>query len=242
MPECKRAVSSPDHSRRVSPELVLVDPELAARERADLSLPVAPLERVAPEVPDPGDPGGELTATPAPELERQLEQLQWHRRRSWPRLAGTAAVVAASLLLLDVRVEVGKSPASAEPTSPGITAPARPSQRPVSPAPASPRPKSVRPKSSSGPERDLSPKLESRRFAWAPVKGAVGYRIEIREGTKLIFARETTRPEVEIPRTWKRAGVEHALRPGEYRWYVWPIIAGLRSTKAVVQASLTIPE
>lgn len=153
-------------------------------------------------------------------------------------------MIVTSLLLLDVRVEVGKSPASAEPTSPGITAPApvTPSEPPVSPAPVSPRPKSVQPKSSSGRKPDLSPKLQSRRFAWAPVKGATSYRVEIRRGSKLIFARETTRPEVEIPRTWKRAGVKHALRPGEYRWYVWPIVAGRRSTKATVQASLSIPE
>jgi hypothetical protein len=242
MPECERAVSSPEHSRRVSPELVLVDPELAARERASLSLPVAPLARVAPEAPSRGDVVDESAVTPAAEIEQQPERLQWHRRRPWPLLAGAAAVIVGSLLLLDVRVEVGKSPASAEPTSPGITAPALPSEPPVSPSPVSPRPKSARPRSSSGPKRDLSPKLQSRRFAWAPAKGATGYRVEIRKGSKLIFARETTRPEVEIPRTWKRDGVKHALRPGEYRWYVWPIVAGSRSTKAIVQASLSIPE
>jgi hypothetical protein len=99
----------------------------------------------------------------------------------------------------------------------------------------------VPPNSPSRTKRDASPKLQARRFAWAPVKDAGGYWVEIRKGSTLIFARETKRPEIEIPRTWKRSGVRQVLRPDEYRWYVWPIVAGRRSTKAVVQASLSIP-
>jgi hypothetical protein len=30
------------------------------------------------------------------------------------------------------------------------------------------------------------------------------------------------------------------LEPGDYRWYVWPIVAGTRGTKAIVQTTLTI--
>lgn len=230
MPEPELAVSSPDQSRGVSPELVLVDPELAVRERERLSVRLAALQPVEAEIRSPGVAEGRSPGTPAVETPSRSETRR--RSRSLPLLVGTAAAIVVSLLLLDVRVEVGKSPASAESQTPSPDGAALPSTPPVSPAPRSP---------SSPLKPHPSPKLQDRRFAWAPVKQATGYRVEIHRGPTRIFARETTRPEIEIPRTWKRSGVRQTLRPGEYRWYVWPIVAGRRSTKAVVQASLSIP-
>jgi hypothetical protein len=73
------------------------------------------------------------------------------------------------------------------------------------------------------------------------VKGASGYRVEIRRGPSRIFVRETKKPEATVPPTWRLDGRRQALRPGEYRWYVWAIVSGRRSARAVVQASLSIP-
>jgi hypothetical protein len=73
------------------------------------------------------------------------------------------------------------------------------------------------------------------------VKGASRYRVEIHRGSTRIFWRETKKPEVTVPRAWTLEGRQQVLRPGEYRWYVWPIVSGRRSTRAVVQASLSIP-
>jgi hypothetical protein len=235
MRELEQEVNS-DLGRTSSPELVLVDPELAARARASLAIHPAPPRSVTP-VRSSQLAEDESLEAPPPAAKKQHGPTRWPGRRSWPLMAGTAAAIVATLLLLDVRVEVGKSPASAEPATLDLPPPALPSLPPISPTqPAS----TSEPRSATKPPS--SPKLEPRRFAWAPVQGATAYRIEIRRGSMLIFARETTRPEIEIPRAWKRAGVTQTLRPGEYRWYVWPIVSERRSTKAVVQASLSIPE
>jgi hypothetical protein len=72
------------------------------------------------------------------------------------------------------------------------------------------------------------------------VAGATGYRIELFRGSNLIYATDTTKPEVSIPSEWRHAGSRESLSPGGYRWYVWPLRSGLRETRAVVQARLTV--
>ena len=79
-----------------------------------------------------------------------------------------------------------------------------------------------------------------RRFAWAPVAGATGYHVEFfRESTR-IQSVDTTRPEYALPVTWVHGGRRHRLEPGAYRWYVWPIVSGLRQSRATVQADLLV--
>ncbi len=142
------------------------------------------------------------------------------RARAWRLPVGAAAAIVVVLLLLDVRVEVGESPASAE----SRTELSAPSEQPV-PGPASP----------------ADAELQVRRFAWAPAAGASRYRVEIFEGPTRIFVAETTRPQIAVPKSWRYAGAARVLRPGEYRWYVWPIVSGRRASRALVQASLSIP-
>lgn len=204
----------------VSPELVLVDPELGARERARLPEPVVDSRLVSAEVglgPTSHHPVRTLKAS-SPTSAGGRPSL---RRQSWRVPTGVAAAIVVGLLLLDVRVEVGRSPAAAETSS------ALPAATPEAAPPA--------------PSRDPSPQSEVRRFAWARVKGAARYHIEIHRGQMRIFVRETRKPEVTVPRAWILDGQPQALRPGEYRWYVWPIVSGRRAGQAVVQASLSIP-
>ena len=227
----------------VSPELALVDPELAASERQSLPVPVALLALAAPEARasarnDGAAPESPPMASPARE-ERREARVQRRRRRMLPLLAGVAAALVATLLLLDIRVGVGPSRPSVEPTTPDPAKSATPSNPRSLPKKL---PSRSKPQSSPKLQVRPSPKLQVRRFAWAPVKGATGYRVEIHDGSRLILARKTNRPEVVVPRTWRNAGTRQALRPGKYLWYVWPIESGRRSTRAVVQATLSIPD
>jgi len=82
---------------------------------------------------------------------------------------------------------------------------------------------------------------EPRRFAWAPVDGAVGYRLELFRGDNQVFETRTKQPVYQLATRWRHNGQTETLTTGEYRWYVWPILANGQSGAAVVQASLTVP-
>ena len=82
---------------------------------------------------------------------------------------------------------------------------------------------------------------EPKRFAWAPVNGAVGYRLELFRGDKQVLEVRTTTPAYELPARWRHAGRNQTLTKGDYRWYVWPLRPGGPAAVAVVQARLTVP-
>jgi hypothetical protein len=133
-----------------------------------------------------------------------------------------------SLLLFDVRVEVGERPASADSSASPVGV------HDKSPAPAGkPRP----PARISG---KATSRATERRFAWAPVQGASGYHVEFFRGATRVFAKETTRPLLNVPAAWTLEGTDQTLRPGTYGWYVWPIIGGRRQSRAIVQTTVSI--
>jgi hypothetical protein len=72
------------------------------------------------------------------------------------------------------------------------------------------------------------------------VAGAGGYHVEFFLGSKKVFAADTERPEIALPPRWRFGGVERTLVPGDYRWYVWPVVSGRRAAEAVVQARLAV--
>jgi hypothetical protein len=115
------------------------------------------------------------------------------------------------------------------------------------PAIAEPQPPAVRTGATEGanepPARTRSPSTRAgtRRFAWPPVAGATGYHVELFKGPALVFRNEATKPEILIPRRWRFDGRPRKLEPGEYRWYVWPVVNGRRKASAIVQARLVVP-
>ncbi len=213
----------------VSPELVLVDPQLALRARASLATPVRAVHSrssafaVRPQM--------SLVIAAEPSRERApYDDLVARRRKqsAWLTVCVALGIVVA-ILLSDVRVELGHPSEAADRNAERAdrVMPVRPSkprsrdsQRPVSQAPSA---------------------ATVRRFAWAPADGASGYRFELFRGSSMIFTAETSRPELLLPASWRIAGERQTLRGGEYRWYVWPLVAGARSPAAIVQASLVIP-
>jgi hypothetical protein len=82
---------------------------------------------------------------------------------------------------------------------------------------------------------------DTRRFAWAPVEGAVGYRVELFRGDKQVLIANTRSPVYELASRWRHRGRAERLIPGSYRWYVWPVLRDGRAGTAVVQAKLSIP-
>ena len=86
-----------------------------------------------------------------------------------------------------------------------------------------------------------TPTLEPKRFAWAPVDGAVGYRFELFRGDKQVLEVRTTTPAYELESSWRHGGKTETLTPGGYKWYVWPIFSSGPAAAAVVQARLSVP-
>jgi hypothetical protein len=82
---------------------------------------------------------------------------------------------------------------------------------------------------------------EPKRFAWAPVDGAVGYRFELFRGAKQVLEARTKAPVFELASRWRHAGRTETLTKGDYRWYVWPLLPSGPAAVAVVQARLTVP-
>jgi hypothetical protein len=91
------------------------------------------------------------------------------------------------------------------------------------------------------PRRSTGGANRARRFAWPPVAGATGYHVELFKRSALIFRAETRRPEILIRRRWRFNRRLRRLEPGEYRWYVWPLVGRQRIAKAIVQAKLVVP-
>ncbi|HEX5582485.1 hypothetical protein [Gaiella sp.] len=134
-----------------------------------------------------------------------------------------------------------KAPAAKQPVAP------KQSSAPKHPATASQNPKS---KPASSPEHARTGKYPTakkpaapppRRFAWAPVDGAVGYRVELFRGTKQVLEQRTKDPVFELVSPWSHSGRSEKLSSGSYRWYVWPVFSNGPAAQAVVQAQLRVP-
>jgi hypothetical protein len=207
-------LTAPGDTTSVSPELALVDPGLAERAREQLPAPPDTLEALALSEPRPLAPP--------------------RRRRRW---AGRVVTWTAMLgLLAGAGFVVGSRADLETPTA----TPDRPSMEAQTPAAQPSKPvkePAARPRT---PSPSSGAAAQPRRFAWVPVAGATGYHVELFRGRALIFRRETTRPEILIRRSWRFNGRRQALRPGAYRWYVWPRVNGRRNAEAVVQAELVV--
>jgi hypothetical protein len=68
------------------------------------------------------------------------------------------------------------------------------------------------------------------RLAWAPVKGAAYYNVQLFRGTRVLVAWPAT-TSLQLQRTWVMNGRRYRLRPGRYRWYVWPGFGRLAANK-----------
>jgi hypothetical protein len=81
----------------------------------------------------------------------------------------------------------------------------------------------------------------ARTFAWAPASGAAAYHVEIRRGNRIVYSTRTraTRISVRLRTVGQRTA---PLRPGTYRWYVWPLLGHARRRGAAVVATTFVVE
>ena len=181
----------------VSPELVLVDRELADRVLPWLREPDDTLARIeervhasrraalaqrSVEIPLQAQP---RVVEPRPRMARPPSSRRGSRRR---RPAAFAGVVAAATLivglLLGVRIDLAGNPAGADTTV--VT---------TVPAPVVPETETSSPEPEPSPSQRHSrkPKPQPQRFAWAPVPDASAYHVELFLGSSRVFATDTVR-------------------------------------------------
>jgi hypothetical protein len=87
-------------------------------------------------------------------------------------------------------------------------------------------------------------KPEPKTFAWVPVRGARSYVVEFAGQGGEIYLSKTRVPRLKLAAFWTYRGRRHALRPGVYHWYVWPIVRtarGFHRGRAAVSSTLTVP-
>jgi hypothetical protein len=234
-----------------SPELVLVDPDLAEVARASLPASTDTIANLG----DAARVRALRRLSYGAEQSNDVEEAEFARRAaSWRMVfAVGAGVVVTTVLAASVLHGNGREPEATQTltasvsdvqTSPTVTAPAttpspKPqSPKPQSPKPQSPKPQSPKPRSASGPPPRSAP--VPRTFAWAPVDRASGYRFELFRESSLVLRRDTRAPRLSVPTRWTFGGKERRLSRGTYRWYVWAVVDGKRGSSAIVQAALQV--
>jgi hypothetical protein len=95
---------------------------------------------------------------------------------------------------------------------------------------------SVTPDASIGlvPERGARLK-RAPMLTWPRLKGAAYYNVQLFRGKRKLLTRWPGHAHFQLTRSWTFNGEQMRLRPGKYRWYVWP---GFGSRKAHKYGSL----
>jgi len=204
----------------VSPELALVDPELA--ERASALLPDAPGIRIARR-----QETIELIPLSVPAIPA--------RKRLRPALA-IASILLGAALVAGIGSAVALSVLDREPAAQSgapVAKPTMPSTQ-ASPAPQPPTAPS---------NRSESNVVELPRFVWPAEPGADGYRVAIYRAGGQIYEVDVTAASFELSRSWTYGGRFYTLSRGTYRWVVWPMFKSgstMRLGPAIVSARYTV--
>lgn len=204
------ALAELDAPRRISPELVLVDPELAAVARRSLPLATA--------------------ITPAGLPAHQDETMDVDSSKaSAPLRIALAGSVLLNLALLGAACAVALTDAPTS-TPTHVEAPVVAVSTAVAPAPVARSPASGRhgktpvpPKLVRSVGRPASTHAGPVRVVlrWKPVVAAKYYDFVLwRDGRRILDLYPRT-PDVRVPLTWSRDGRRLTLAPGTYKWWAF---------------------
>ena len=210
-------------SSAVSPELALVDADLAHELRARLTDPAPPSRSpVVETVPAQAALAGRLRE----ELEPEPRQPTPESGRRYRNLGVLGFVALGALLTVLVRNEARPSAldriasVAADPSAQAQATEQRVRNEAVA--------------AGSTPARQT--------FVWAPERSAAAYEFQLFRGDHRIYRARVADPRLVVPGRWRQGGRTYAMTAASYRWYVWPISArtGTRASIATVQAALVV--
>jgi len=154
----------------------------------------------------------------------------WRRRPSRAFAAGTAvAIVGVGAAVTALVAVIESSPSSSRSTGGTATiasrSPGSAFLPPLQPAPSVTRSAVAAPDDNVASPASSTPS-DPRTFAWARVEGAAAYQLSLFRDDAIVFSARTREASLVLPSTWRYEGRAQRLRPGTYRWYVWPIMKG----------------
>lgn len=201
----------------ISPELALVDPELARAARA--LLPDRP--RFASD-PVPLD---ELVFDGVVLAELREAASEPVSRRRLGRLLSLTVLLALGVgLTLLVGPTSTPTPTRSAASERAVAVPSTPAQKPAPSAPVHAAP------------------LPGQTFVWVAAPGTSAYEFQLFRSGERIYRARVAQPRLVLPGRWRQDGRPHALVPGDYRWYVWPVSTQTKrkASAATVQAKLVV--
>jgi hypothetical protein len=236
----------------LTPELALVDPELAERarerladvpERAAVAESTVEAEPVVAKIPTAADVVPHEPIVAEPDEAEPDEPPAPRRRRGIGRALVVAvavlgavgvALVVPAVLLEDRTASPSTDTPLAVPTAPVEAAPSQPGA-------ASPTPDAAATDEANGPEAPAAG--GPRTFGWVPVDGARHYHVAFYRGKEKIYETWPRRPRLVLQPQWTFKGQRFRLSPGQYRWVVRPGFGARRTGRYgpdVVDASLLV--